>query len=567
MKTRFLLIISTILSIAACTKENLTENTTGETTNVVITGNSMTGFYNNKSKASTISNIPEDESILFYSTGGIKADGDILKYNEGVWIGLKDNKWYMDEGEAHIMAYYPVINNDNLYDTNGELKDLVYCKTTAQPGESINLTFSHIFSKIVFNIEKGLNDTIKQINVNIPLKIENFDLYTGEYSFHENQNGNISFERNETGVYEFFVPASDDMTVSFEIECPHISQTSTIGNKIYNAGYEYVCNISKRTSKGIYTKEDFIAFTHLINGETEYNGIKLEDLYVLENGVRVFNLYKDLNFTDKESALIRRIADDNKEFNDVFDGNNHSINNLTLPQDYITSYMGLFDRTSTNSYIKNLTLNNCRITDNSSSYCALLAGSNKGIIENCHVVGGSITNTKKDKYSGFTYYNAGYLVNCSISGFNIGNTYGTLGCLTCQNDKYIINCRITNDLNRHPEGATSSVTAITNNGNIYNVFVEKYISSLWGVCNVNKRTGQFYNCIIPNYYSSQYIKDNNNSNASPSTGIYFYEYTAEEYQTIVDKLNNWINNEGKNNYPQFTFRRWKTDESQKVIFE
>lgn len=567
MKTRFLLIISTILSIAACTKENLTENTTGETTNVVITGNSMNGFYNDESRASTISNIPEDESILFYSTGGIKADGDILEYNEGVWTGLKDNKWHMDEGEAHIMAYYPVINNDNLYDTNGELKDLVYCKTTAQPGESINLTFSHIFSKIVFNIEKGLNDTIKQINVNIPLKIDNFDLYTGEYSFHENQNGNISFERNETGVYEFFVPASDNMTVSFEIVCPNISQTSTIGNTIYNAGYEYVCNISKRTSKGIYTKEDFIAFTHLINGETEYNGIKLEDLYVLENGVRVFNLYKDLNFTDKESALIRRIADRGKEFNDVFDGNNHSINNLTLPLNNVYAYIGLFERTSVNSHIKNLTLANCKITDNKDEYCALLTGSNKGIIENCHIIGGSITNTKNVRFAGFTYYNAGYLVNCSISGFNIGNTYGTLGCLTHQNDKDIINCRITNDLNRHPEGATSSVTTITNNGNIYNVFVEKYISSLWGVCNVNKRTGQFYNCIIPNYYSSQYIKDNNNPNASPSTGIYFYEYTAEEYQTIADKLNNWIDNEGKNNYPQFTFRRWKTDDSQKVIFE
>lgn len=562
MKTRFLLIISTILSIAACTKENLTENTTGETTNVVITGNSMNGFYNDESRASTISNIPEDESILFYSTGGIKADGDILEYNEGVWTGLKDNKWHMDEGEAHIMAYYPVINNDNLYDTNGELKDLVYCKTTAQPGESINLTFSHIFSKIVFNIEKGLNDTIKQINVNIPLKIDNFDLYTGEYSFHENQNGNISFERNETGVYEFFVPASDNMTVSFEIVCPNISQTSTIGNTIYNAGYEYVCNISKRTSKGIYTKEDFIAFTHLINGETEYNGIKLEDLYVLENGVRVFNLYKDLNFTDKESALINRI----KEFNDIFDGNNHSIKNLTIPNKYNT-YIGLFERTSVNSYIKNLTLVNCRIIDNNYGNCALLAGLNNGIIENCHVAGGSITNTKDIRFAGFTFHNMGYLINSSISGVNVGYTIGTLGYLTFQNNKDIINCRVTNDLNKYPSGATCSVITTINHGNLYNVFVEKYIPSSYGVCYKNESSGQFYNCIIPNYYSSRYIKENNNPNASPSTGIYFYEYTAEEYQTIADKLNNWIDNEGKNNYSQFTFRRWKTDDSQKVIFE
>ena len=321
-----------------------------------------------------------------------------------------------------------------------------------------------------------------------------------------------------------------------------------------------MCNISKRTSKGIYTKKDFIAFTHLINGETEYNGIKLEDLYVLENGVRVFNLYKDLNFTDEESALINRI----KEFNDIFDGNNHSINNLTLPLNNRDTYIGLFDETTINSCIKNLTLVNCRIIDNNYDRCAILAGLNNGIIENCHVAGGSITNNKESRlFAGFTYHNAGYLVNCSISGFNVGNINGTLGCLTYQNDEDIINCRITNDLNRDPKGATSSVITKTNKGNIYNVFVENYKSYLWGVCNKNESSGQFYNCIIPKSYTSKDIGTNSNPNASP----YFYEDTAEEYQTIADKLNSWIDNEGKNNYPQFTFRRWKTDESQKVIFE
>ncbi len=564
MKTKLLLIITAVLSIAACTKENLIVNTTEETTNVIITGNSMSGFNNNKSKASTIEYIPKDESILFFSTGGIKANGDTLSYNNGVWTGLKDNNWYTDEGEAHVIAYYPIINNYNLYDNNGELKDLVYCKTTAQPGESINLSFNHIFSKIVFNIEKGLNDTINQINVNIPLKIDNFNLNTCEYSFYDNQNGNISFERNETGVYEFFVPASENMPVSFEIVCPNIRQTSNIGNNNFNAGYEYVCNISKRKNKGIYTKEDFIAFTHLINGEAEYNGKTIEDLYYMENGKRVFSLHNDLYFTEEESALMRRIADNKKVFDDVFDGNNHSLNDITLPTNNISTYTGLFDNISKNAHVKNLTIVNCSTSYN--DYTSLMVGSNNGLIENCHVIGGSIKSEMTiQRVSGFTIRNAGYIINSSISGFKSEYIIAALGVMTFQNNGSIINCRIKNDEKIDVNSQKSSVITTTNNGKLINIFVERYNKDYYGVCHQNEKITEMINCVIPSQYSNKYI--NNNLNPSPVNGIIFYNDTNEEYQNIVDKLNNWIDNEGKNSYPQFTFRRWKTDDTQKVVFE
>lgn len=569
MRTKLLLIITTVLSIAACTKENLIVSTTEKITNVIITGNSMSGFNNNKSKASTIEYIPEDESILFFSTGGIKANGDTLSYNDGVWTGLKDNNWYADEGEAHVIAYYPIINNDNLYDNNGELKDLICCKTKAQPGESVNLSFRHIFSKIVFNIEKGLNDTINQINVNIPLKIENFNLNTCEYSFYENQNSNISFERNETGVYEFFVPASENMPISFEIVCPNIKQTSGIGNNIFNAGYEYVCNISKRKNKGIYTKDDFIAFTHLINGEAEYNGKTIEDLYYMENGKRVFRLYNDLYFTEEESALIRRIADWNKEFDDVFDGNNHSLNNITLPINNKSTFTSLFDKTSENAHVKNLTIVNLNIYDSSKDYTSLIVGSNSGIIENCHVIGGSVSYKKDEgkglRFAGFAIRNAGNIINCSISGFKSESLIGSLGVMIYQNDGNIINCRIKNDINIDVVSNLSSVITTTNNGKLINIFVERYNKDYCGVCYHNEKITEIINCIIPSQYSNKHIYEN--LNPSAANGIIFYDDTNEEYQNIADRLNNWIDNEGKNSYPQFTFRRWKTDNAQKVVFE
>ena len=60
MKTSTLLSAITILILAACTKENFTENNLKETQLVTITGNSMSGFKDINSRASTVSYIPED---------------------------------------------------------------------------------------------------------------------------------------------------------------------------------------------------------------------------------------------------------------------------------------------------------------------------------------------------------------------------------------------------------------------------------------------------------------------------------------------------------------------------
>lgn len=568
MKTKLFFLINVILLTIACTKEEPTrdkiEEENEETTGVIITGNSMSGF-NNNSKAATISYIPNDAKILFYSTGGIKANGDTLSYNNGMWTGLKDNKWYPEDGEANIITYYPILNNENMYDTNGELKDIVCCKTTAQPGNNINLSFSHIFSKVVLNIEKGLNDTIDRVNVNIPLRFKDFDFSTGNFSFYDNKNGNISFERNETGIYEFFVPSANDLSISTEIVCPNVSQTVKIGITKYDAGYEYVCQINKGKKKGIYTNDDFIAFTHLINGTEEYNEKKIEDFYYLENGKRVFRLHNSLYFTEEESALIQRIMHSGKSFDDIFDGNNNSLNNITLNNDKSSTYLGLFDQTSENAFIKNLTLINCNIK--SKDKVALLVGNNKGTIDNCHVIGGNIINQDEKegiRLSGFVFYNSGNIINSSISGVQIVNKYGGVGVFTYHNDGKIINCRIKNDLNQYPKYLSSVITT-SNSGSVINVFVEKYASGCGGICNKNSSSGNFFNSVVPAQFKSKCIIENENQSAI--NGFVLYNDTQDEYSSITEKLNNWIENEGKTLYPQFIFKKWKTDDSQKVIFE
>lgn len=552
--------------MTACTKENLTENQ--DTLKVTITGNSMSGFANKESKesrASTISYIPENESILFYSTGGVKAVGDILTYENGQWTGLKDNKWYVDEGTANITAYYPVIKNSNeLYHENGELKDVVCCKTTANYGENINLLFNHIFAKLVVNIENELNNTVKSLNINIPYKISQIELPSGIYSFDENGNGNVIIDKNEEGKYEIFIPACDDMDISLDLVCEDKTSHASIPNKNFQAGFEYTCNIQKYKGKGIYSKNDFIAFTHLINGEQEYNGKTLEDYVTIKDNKKVYNLYSNLSFTDEESALVRRIGDNNETFDDIFDGNNHTIDNLTLTSSNKSSNMGLFDKTSETSIIRNLTLSNCKFEDGEYNYTALLIGLNKGMVENCHILNGTMPNGKSDSVLGglVAYNKYGYIINCSVSGIKFNKTEGYHGILTYFNESQIINCRIKGNLNKTSTGKSSSIITTNNYGNIFNVFIEDYNAGFYGVCYTNSKSGQYNNCIIPSDYSKVIGSGNNNPE-----GVTLYSDTQEEYESMAKSLNDWIDGEGKSKYPDLTFRKWKTDPTEKVIFE
>ena len=564
MRKGILLSAMSLILMTACTKENLTENQ--DTLKVTITGNSMSGFANKESKesrASTISYIPENESILFYSTGGVKAEGDILTYENGQWTGLKDNKWYVNEGTANITAYYPVIKNSNeLYHENGELKDVVCCKTTANYGENINLLFNHIFAKLVVNIENELNNTVKSLNINIPYKISQIELPSGIYSFDENGNGNVIIDKNEEGKYEIFIPACDDMDISLDLVCEDKTSHASIPNKNFQAGFEYTCNIHK--GKGIYTTSDFIAFTHLINGKQEYNGKTLEDYVTIKDGRNVYNLYRNLSFTDEKSALVRRIGDYDKTFDDIFDGNNHTIDNLTLNLNKKSSNKGLFDKTSETSIIRNLTISNCKYNESEvSDNTSLFIGMHYGIIENCHIVNGTMPNEGENlRIAGFIANNFGYIINCSISGMSLNNKDGYHGILTFNNNGHIINCRIKGALNKNSTGKMSSIITTTNNGNIFNVFIEDYNAGFYGVCYTNTTKGQYYNCMIPNNYSKVIGSGNNNPE-----GVTLYSDTQEEYESMAKSLNDWIDVEGKSKYPDLTFRKWKTDPTEKVIFE
>lgn len=573
MKAKIIFSVITLFILSACVKESLTNphNDNISDLSVTITGNSMCGFSNKNSRAATISQIPENGKIKFYSKDGITADGDILTLENGQWTGLKNDKWDTNGNDASIAAYYPVINNiADLYSKNGELQDMVWCNTTAKLGDNVNLSFSHMFAKLVINIESELNDTVKDVKVKIPSKISDIDFYTGKLSFLEGGNADVTLAQKYNGKYEIFIPASDNTTLSLDITCNNgKTYHPSINNIEYKAGYEYICNIKlENKGKGIYTTDDFIAFTHLINGETEYNGKTLEDFYVMQDGKRVFNLYNDLSFTDEESKLIELIGDKSKGFNDIFNGNNHKLNNITLYEKSNCSVFALFVKTGENAIIKNLTLSDCGYkTQYKKIDLSALSGWNYGLIDNCHVISFSVNDLLDQVVSSISNFNNGTISNSSISECKLKNGKSTLATLCATNKGNIINCRINNKLTKSPKASASSVICAFNYANIFNVFVEDYKSSLYGLCSHNYDRGQYYNCIMPESYKSNDIGTDEATSTSLLKGISFYQDTAEEYQTKANTLNEWIDKEGKDLYPTLTFRRWTTDPIQKVIFE
>lgn len=569
MKITSIISLITLIILSACNKEN-TDDTLFEDINISIKGTAMSDF-SSKSRATTIYYLTEYDSINIYSTGGIIANGDTLKYKNGEWTGLKNDKWETNGKDATVCAFFPMLNEqeNNIYDNKGELIDIIYYKENVEFGNSVNLSFKHLFAKFKIDIDSKLNDTIKSVDINIPVTVENINPYTAEVAL-KDSNSNISFSKNDNGLYETFVPTDNYMDISITIETESgYKHHLTAGNRIYNSGHEYTCNIN--LDKGIYTNEDFIAFTYLLNGIEDYDGKNLNEFYVeSENGVKTYKLMNDLYFTDEESKLLQGIGIDTP-FNDTFDGNGYTLYNININVSKKSSYLGLFDTVGENGCIKNLTLDGCKLIESKdikmrASNGAFMVGQNNGLIDNCHIKNGIITtyseNNSSRIFSGLCSSNNGYLINSSVGGLTIthnGDKKATVNFVNFTNNGHIINMFV-KPITRISSNTPSSIISRTNDGKVYNVFINNYLSKYY-ISYTNKKN--INNCIIPAQFedNNYIIYDGNRS------GFITYSTSQEEYTEEMNLLNNWIDTEGKTLFPEFKFRRWIIDPTDKVMFE
>ena len=562
MRSIYIITAFLIFTLAACTQENISKDQFSYD-HVNITGSSTVDFSDNSSRAESISNLKMNDSIIFSSTGGITADRDTLIYNGTKWDGLKSKRWEANNESADFCALHPILeeyNETNLYYSNNELKDIICCKSTSEYGSDITLSFKHLFSKIQIIIDDELNRSLENLYINVPYSVENIDIRTGEISVNNNIK-KVMLERNETSKYEIFVPACSDQTIPFELTTTDGNKYSaTINHTDYISSYQYVCNI--KYNNGIYTKEDFIAFTYLINGE-EYDGRTLDEFFIIKDGKRVFNLFTDLHFTEEETRLIRKIGTNGKEFDDVFDGNNHIISGITyIADNYTRESISLFENTTVNSIIRNITLDDVSIIENEKEIygsASFFVGYNEGLIDNCNIKNGTIKINSNKETAGICVTNNGYIINSTVEHFSIikesGSESGFLSPLCIGNNAAILNCNVNYEIDCNIR-YTELVSAIChrNYNTVENAYTYGYLDNNNIIRYINK------NSINNNIFYDYRFTEPVYKNEGASTYKFItHNNTPEDYIKNVDELNNWIDTEGKTKYPQFDFKRWVTD--------
>ena len=157
----------------------------------------------------------------------------------------------------------------------------------------------------------------------------------------------------------------------------------------------------------------------------------------------------DLSSESNWTPIGNLVAYPGQSFNGTFDGDGHTISNLTV-NDNTPKYAvaGLFGSV-VNGTIKNLTVKNVNIT--STHYAAGIVAytSNGPTIENCHVIGGTIKSTPElvgnaydngDKVGGIMGYSTkgSTINNCTVEGVTISG-YRDLGGIVGYSDGNVTN--------------------------------------------------------------------------------------------------------------------------------
>lgn len=205
---------------------------------------------------------------------------------------------------------------------------------------------------------------------------------------------------------------------------------------IDNNGQEIaVSRIIQFYSNPISTAEDLVAFAQKVNEGT--------DSYFQKTVV----LLNDIDLSKVKWSPVGQTVTQ-KMFKGTFDGNGHTIKNLTIDDDSDTDQInghGLFGWLQ--GTVKNLTIDNASVKAH--HFVGVIAGyTENGTIENCKVTNSNIEATHKDedlcgdKVGGITgYITNGYVKNCSVSNTTItaGRDAGyVVGCE--ERDDHVLEC-------------------------------------------------------------------------------------------------------------------------------
>ncbi|MEA5004414.1 MAG: GLUG motif-containing protein [Christensenella sp.] len=140
-----------------------------------------------------------------------------------------------------------------------------------------------------------------------------------------------------------------------------------------------------------------------------------------------YKLANDIDMTAQVGKVIGKYNNGmagEKAFTGIFDGNGHTVKNLSIAGEALFGYVG------TDSVIRKLTLENATIEDAISSsmhYPAALVSNNKGTIEKCFSNGSTVVSKYNNRVGGLVGNNEGTVMQSGVSGGSV--TYQSTGTM------------------------------------------------------------------------------------------------------------------------------------------
>ena len=568
------------IGLSGCDRD-LTQTDNCYDNRLVITGGSYSDFSGMQSRASS-DKMENGDKILMYATGGLTADAEELTYANGIWLQASPITWDEQAKDAEVLAYYPAenIKDNNLYQKNGALIDVLYNSQTVTYKNNITLSFGHLFSKLNFIIDKSLNNKIEYVEFTPSATVNHIDLPTATYVCSEQSNRTIRIARQDSRNYSLIIPADENLSVGITLVTANGCKTATVAARAYKRGTLYQCNIKEeKNGAGIYTSDDFIAFTNLINQNT-YEGRSLDE-FREDNGDGTYTYYlkNDIVLTDEDNAKILLGKNERIVFNDVLDGMNHTISNLKIMPGTSKPYR-LALLMNNEGTVKNVKLNNAQGTFSQKSYLALLVAYNKGLIDNCHVKNSTITvdNEASDQNTGaIAALNIGVIINCSCEGVSIKskkkNTYLSAGMIVSNHNSvkgkvmncYAYNCNVTN-----AALAGGICVRMLNGSTVENCYTRKITFNNIKTSSRGELVASFSDSFVKNCFY-EYGKRAIGEQATPKSNLAYSATITDPAHAIptnevATRLNKWISTTGISNFSEYKFTEWTQGEDIPAIF-
>lgn len=450
-----------LFAATACTQDDLGSGTLPEGEYPLIIN--ATGLQAVATPASTRATVDGDwqgVQTVALSVGGTVKEYDVTAsdadgYKTATLSSDTDPFWWTSRADITVSAWWPygttmpdvVVKADQSTKEGFEGSDFISAKAQTVQFDNPTLEFSHRTARITVLLKPG--DGIPSVtgaDVSVtglstdngnPATIRTYEADGDTYealTAPQTVKANTPFIQVDLGggTY-YFRPQSD---VVLEAGCRYTYTVSVTAKGLELAG----CTIGGWTDGGgesgnatdlgdgytvsedgntytVYTADGLMAWAEAAQGNLSLNCTLTHDI--------------DLSGTEWEP-----VGDRNNVYTGTFDGNGHTISNLTITKENLSfgDDCGMFGRVGTNATIKDLTLESVRLNVGADGIpIGALAGSNQGTISNCKVSGNiSVTNNEMQYVGGIVgWMESGVIQYChssaSIQGGNSEYVGGVLG--------------------------------------------------------------------------------------------------------------------------------------------